>query len=112
MFSLASLDVDLLKKKRAIFSSLIFFPNDDSYVDGNLRILPHSSKFDLHNNKLSSPKNRWVSLGSLLHIEKPLSSPLAVVYVIKPSNPSVQRRKMKGDSGSPFLIPLDGWISP
>lgn len=71
-------------------------------------MLRHSSEFALQNNKLSFAKNRWVSLGPHLQIEKPLSSRLTAAFEKRPCSPLVHTRKRKGESGSPCLIPLDG----
>jgi len=47
---------------------------------------------------LSSAKNRWVSLGPLLHIEKPLMSFALAAFLIKPCSPSVHNKKRNGEA--------------
>ena len=74
MFDFALSMVDLLKKI-AVFSLLIFCPDQDSYSPNKFKTLLQSSVVDLQKSKLSSAKNKWVSLGPHLHKEKPLISP-------------------------------------
>lgn len=69
MFSFAAEGVDLLKK-RVVFSLLIFYPDDDSYIVSNFRILSHSSELALQNNKLSYAKKQMISFGPCLQGEK------------------------------------------
>ena len=74
MLDFASSVVDLLKKI-VVLSLLIFCPDQDSYSPNKFKTLLQSSEIDLQKSKLSSAKNKWVSLGPRLHKEKPLISP-------------------------------------
>lgn len=100
MFSFAAKGVDLLKK-RAVFSLLIFCPDDDSYIVSSFRILSHSSKLALQNNKLSYAKKQIISFGPHLQGEKPIIPPSTIAFLKSSCNPSVHNRKRKGDRRSP-----------
>ena len=82
MFDFALSMVDLLKKI-AVLSLLIFCPNQDSYSLNKFKTLLQSSVIDLQKSKLSSAKNKWVSLGPRLHKEKPLISPFLVECLMR-----------------------------
>ena len=82
MLDFALPKVDLLKKI-AVLSLLIFFLDQDSYSPNNFKTLLQFSVIDLQQSKLSSAKNKWVSLGPHLHKEKPLISPFLIKCLMR-----------------------------
>ena len=110
IFLLASV-TDLLKNKD-VLSLFIFWPETSSYKDSKSITLLHFVELAIQNRRISSAKNKWVSLGPCLHNLKPLMSPLLVAFLIRPYRPSVHRRKRKGERGSPCLRALEGCIKP
>ena len=66
----------------------------------------------MQNRRLSSAKNKWVSLGPCLHNLNPVISPLLAAFFIRPCRPSVHKRNKNGERGSHCLRPLEGWIKP
>ena len=108
---LVSLGVHLLKNKAVLFL-LTFCPDASSYIFKISNTLSHSSIVALQKRRLSYAKSRWVSLGPLLHCEKPCISLLFSALLISPFRRSIQSSKRKGDSESPCLIPRVGQIIP
>ena len=98
--------VDLLKNK-VVLLLLTLCPDASSYVSKILNTFAHSSVVALQKRKkkkrLLSTNKSWVSSEPLLHKEKPLISPKFLAFVIRLCNPSVQRRKRKGDKGFPLM---------
>ena len=111
MICLLASVTDLLKN-RAILSLLIFQPETSSYTDNRSITLLHSVELALQNRRLSSAKNKWVSLGPCLHKLNPVISPLLAALFIRPRRPSVHKRNRNGERQSPCLRPLEGWIKP
>ena len=103
--------VDLLKKMTVLFL-FTFWCDSSSYFSRIARIFLHSSPLALQKRRLSSANSKWVSAGPLRQRGKPLISPEIVACWIRPWRPLVQSRKRKGDNGSPWRIPLVGWINP
>ena len=108
---LVSSSVDVLKKMAVLFL-LTFCLEAALYWFKMPSTLPYSSRVDLQNKRLSSANNKWVSLGPCRHRKKPLIYPIMAACWMSPCRPSVHRRKRKGDSVSPCLIPLVGCIMP
>lgn len=70
-----------------------------------------SHSFEITQRKRRLPfakKKKRVSLGPFLHRKMSLISPALAAFFISPCSPLVHKRKRKGDSGSPYCIPLDG----
>ena len=103
--------IDFLKNKEVLLL-FIFCPDASSYTFSMSINLLHSSIVALQKIRLSSTKSRCVSFGPFLQRNYPWMSPCKFAFLIKPFSPSVQRRNRKGESGSPYLIPLLGKIIP
>ncbi|CAA7044063.1 unnamed protein product [Microthlaspi erraticum] len=66
----------------------------------------------LQKNMVSSAKSRWFRWGLPLDTLIPSSLPLTCAFWQRPERTSLQRMKMYGDRGSPYLMPLCGWTDP
>ena len=111
MLSFKSWGVFGLKKTEDLLV-LIFYPEASSYL---LRILTsawHSWTFALQNKRLSSAKKRWVIKGQPLQMEIPFICWFLAASWMRAENPSAQRRKRQGESGSPCLVPFEGKMFP
>ena len=81
-----------LLKNRVVLSLLSFWPEAASYSKRMSWVWLHSWIEALQKRRLSSAKNKWVSLGPFLHMEMPLICPSKAALSIKACNPSEQRR--------------------
>ena len=70
----------------------------------------HSSMDALQKRRLSSAKNKWVSLKPFLQIDTPLILSNSAALESKPWSPSVQKRKRYGESRLSCLMSLVGLI--
>lgn len=75
------------------------------------KILTSSSQFDCLariKTKLSSAKNKCVTIGAKHETLNPLNKSLSYVVLINADKPSAHKIKRKWDNGSPCLMPLSG----
>ena len=71
-----------------------------------------SSGVAWQNSNESSANIRFVTFGAPLHMETPLILPSDSAFFSSAVKPSAHKKNMYGDNGSPWRIPLDGWIMP
>ena len=71
-----------------------------------------SSRDAWQNSKESSANIRFVTFGAPLQMEIPLIRPSDSALFSKAVKPSAHNKNRYGDNGSPWRIPLEGWIMP
>ena len=71
-----------------------------------------SSRDAWQNNKESSANIKFVTFGAPLQMEIPLIRPSDSALFGKAVKPSAHNKNRYGDNGSPWRIPLEGWIMP
>ena len=71
-----------------------------------------SSRNAWQNSKESLANIRFVTFGAPLHMEIPLIRPSDSALFSSAVKPSAHNKNRYGDNGSPWRIPLEGWIMP